>query len=227
MSAPFELQQRVATVRCLWFAVSVCGVIGCGDFQTAQKPLSPSAPAVTKGQPGPKPNAVTPSRSVELEVVDLNGYDAALAKLQGKVVLVDCWATWCAPCRKQFPHSVELHHKYQDRGFTVLSVSIDQRNAGETLDGLRGRVLNFLKEHQATFPNLVIPMTELAPGDPAATDLLAERLDLPGGSIPHFKLFDRQGNLVRTFFTDPETGAGYQPRDIDIAVEKLLEAKSD
>ncbi len=212
-------------IRALWFAVVICGFIGCGEFRADPKLSHSSSPPVTQVLPAPEPETEVTSRSVELQVVNWKGYEAALAKLHGKVVLVDFWATWCAPCRKQFPHAVELHGKYNGQGFTVLSVSIDQVDVGKTLAELQARVLEFLKEQRATFPNLVIPVTELAPGDPAATDLLAERLELPGGSIPHFKLYDRQGNLVRTFFTDPETGAGFQTHEIDTEIEKLLEAK--
>jgi thiol-disulfide isomerase/thioredoxin len=45
--------------------------------------------------------------------------------LKGKVVLIDFWASWCGPCRKENPNVVSLYEKYKDKGFTVFSVSLD------------------------------------------------------------------------------------------------------
>ncbi len=56
---------------------------------------------------------------------DINGKNVALSAFKGKVVLLDFWATWCPPCRKEIPGFVELYDRYKAQGFVVLGVSMD------------------------------------------------------------------------------------------------------
>ena len=58
-----------------------------------------------------------------------DGEDLKLSDLRGKVVLVDFWASWCGPCRRENPHVKELYDKYSHRGFEILGVSLDRTKA--------------------------------------------------------------------------------------------------
>ena len=59
---------------------------------------------------------------------DSTGKQVSLLDFRGKYVLVDFWASWCLPCRKENPDIAAVYHKYKDKGFTVLGVSIDNLN---------------------------------------------------------------------------------------------------
>ena len=59
-----------------------------------------------------------------------DGGELSLAALRGKVVLVDFWASWCAPCRSENRHYAELYGKFRGAGFEILAVSVDQDAAG-------------------------------------------------------------------------------------------------
>lgn len=57
------------------------------------------------------------------------GDTVALDKLRGKVVYVDFWASWCAPCRRSFPFMNEMQQKYGSRGFTVVAINVDKKRS--------------------------------------------------------------------------------------------------
>ena len=62
------------------------------------------------------------------ETTDIDGKPFRLAGLRGKVVLLDFWASWCAPCRASNPHLKELYAKYKDRGFEIVCIADDDSN---------------------------------------------------------------------------------------------------
>ncbi len=63
------------------------------------------------------------------ELKDLEGKAVKLADFKGKVVLLNFWATWCPPCRKEIPALIALQNQYKDQGFVVVGISLDQGGA--------------------------------------------------------------------------------------------------
>lgn len=74
----------------------------------------------------PQNRTATGNIAPELSFPDPQGNIRNLSDLRGKVVLVDFWASWCGPCRRENPHVVEMYAKYHDKGFEVFSVSLDK-----------------------------------------------------------------------------------------------------
>jgi thiol-disulfide isomerase/thioredoxin len=78
------------------------------------------APAAGTGAPN------TPTDAPTIAMKDLNDQDVSLAQYKGKVVLVNFWATWCAPCKVEIPWMIEFQQKYGPRGFTILGLAMDE-----------------------------------------------------------------------------------------------------
>jgi thiol-disulfide isomerase/thioredoxin len=61
----------------------------------------------------------------EFSLADLNGRNLSLSDYRGKVILLDFWATWCAPCQAEIPRFVEWQSQYGERGLQVIGISVD------------------------------------------------------------------------------------------------------
>jgi thiol-disulfide isomerase/thioredoxin len=79
--------------------------------------------------PREKTYALLGQQAPEIEMNDIKGSPFKLSSLKGKYVLVDFWASWCAPCRAENPNVVAAYQKYKDKNFTILGVSLDNDKA--------------------------------------------------------------------------------------------------
>jgi thiol-disulfide isomerase/thioredoxin len=70
--------------------------------------------------------APSPALAPDFTLKTLDGQEIMLSKLKGKVVLLDFWATWCAPCREATPHLINLQKTYQEKGVEVIGMNMDK-----------------------------------------------------------------------------------------------------
>ncbi len=103
----------------------------------------------------PAPAADAPaSGEVTLTRVNWDTFKAKLAAnpTKAKYTIVDAWATNCGPCKENFPHLVEMYHKYAKQGLAVASLSLDDISDPRAIEEARA----FLKEKKAVFPNYLM-----------------------------------------------------------------------
>ena len=87
------------------------------DFEAASQ-AAPASGEVTIGQVAP-----------DFTLPDVNGKPFTLSSLRGKYVLIDFWASWCAPCREENPNVVANYNRFKNKNFTILGVSLDKDKA--------------------------------------------------------------------------------------------------
>lgn len=143
---------------------------------------------------------------VDVKVVKLAGLRKAVAEHKGKIVVVDFWATFCIPCKEEFPNLVKLHHDHGKNGVVCISVSVDDPEDKDA-------ALKFLKKSKAVFQNLLLDETP---------ELYQKELNF--ASVPTVLVYGRDGMLVKKFnATKPAEAFTY--KDIRKLVEELLTAK--
>jgi len=110
---------------------------------------------------------------------DLNAQPQALEQWRGKVIVVNFWATWCAPCRDEIPELVKFQGEYGPKGVQIVGIAIDQAD----------KVRPYAAKMKMNYPILI--------GDAEGVEL-AQRAGNPLGGLPFTVVMDRHGNAVQS-----------------------------
>ena len=156
---------------------------------------SPAASATPQAAGAGHAGRLAPAFSLR----DLSGRTLDSARYRGKVVLLDFWATWCAPCREELPQFAALQQKYRGRGFAVVGISMD-----DTVPPVQ----RFVRQYPVNFP--------VAMGSARLAETFGGVLGLPVAF-----LIDREGRIARRY--DGQT----DPATLERTVVALLEGTED
>ncbi len=181
----FTKLPRGAHVALLMGVAVVLALVGCAGNDETPK----------DGKPKDKPTG-----EVTIKPVTFAKWKEVIASHKGQVVVVDIWASWCVPCKKEFHHLVELHQKYAPEGVVCISLSVDEAEN-------EGKALAFLKEKGAAFPNYR-----------TSEEDWGEKFGI--GAIPAVRVYDKNGKETKFTREDGNT-FGYES-DVEPFVKKLL-----
>ncbi len=120
------------------------------------------------GKPPESPSAP------DFSLKTLTNQEITLSGLKGKVVLLDFWATWCAPCKESIPHLIDLYKRFHDQGFELIGMSTDKLGDLEI-------VRRFVQSMDIPYPIIMTP------------DEIIKKYKVTG--LPTTVLIDRKGNI--------------------------------
>jgi thiol-disulfide isomerase/thioredoxin len=159
-----------------------------------------AAPAQSNGKRAAEPD--------DIRAIDLEGLKKMLQRQpkDTQPLLVNFWATWCDPCREEFPDLVKLDSDYRSKGLNFVAVSLDD------ISDIKSVVPQFLKEMKATMPVVLLNVNDPDP----AIKVVDATWD---GQLPATFLYDSQGKIVFKHF------GRIQPAELRAAIDKELTRK--
>ena len=138
----------------------------------------------------------------DLVPIDEQGFRQLVASHRGRVLLVDFWATWCAPCREELPRLVKLSATYSRRGLAFATVSCDDAPQA-------GQAATFVAQQNAPAPRYI----RRAKSDDAFINAIDPKWS---GALPALFLFDRNGREALSFIGETDM------KSLESAIDKLL-----
>ena len=128
--------RRTSQLASLIFALALLFLFTSVDLARTQSSTLKTTSVVTQSA----------TKTPDPQVIDLAGYQQVLAKYRGKPLVVNFWATWCEPCRDEYPLIVELAAEFKSQGISVMGINMDD-------DSDMNLVRRFIARTQPHFPN--------------------------------------------------------------------------
>jgi thiol-disulfide isomerase/thioredoxin len=141
-----------------------------------------------------------------LEAFDTGGTLIKLLDFEGKYILIDFGASWCAPCIKGFPHLKELYTRYKDKGLVVMSISIDSKKDEQ-------KWLSIIEENDIT------EWTHILSSKNKGENNICDLYEM-GSGVPYYILIDPSGYVIKRWVGFSDTIAKEQDEMFESIFEK-------
>jgi peroxiredoxin len=162
----------------IWKLILLVGVILLLGYGLGKIELSARKPAKVEGLGKEELSAPV------FSLPDMNGQKVDLVSFQGRVIVIEFWATWCAPCREEIPVLNQIYKVYREKGLVVIGISLDRKPPQE--------VKKFLDQLQVEYPNVM--------GDEEIFEKYSQMVNLgPIRGIPATFVIDRKGQICQRY----------------------------
>lgn len=180
---------RLVSTLIVFGLVAVFAASSCNSNDPPSSPVKSSATTPTM-----------PSVVMATELKSANGEPIKLSNYSGKVLVVNLWATWCGPCRRETPELVRLHKEYQDRGLQMIGLSTEDPVASAQ------SVQQFVQQYQVDYPV-----------GWASREVAIALMQMSGrSSIPQSFIITRDGHIKKQFI-------GFHPVETPPLLKKAIE----
>lgn len=120
---------------------------------------------------------------IKVEPINKNQLSSLIEERNGKILLLNLWATWCIPCREEFPDLIKISNEYKNKNVEVIGISIDFP------DEVKSKIIPFLQKQKANFINYVNGFDN----DEKLINLINEKWS---GAIPSTAVYDSSGRQI-------------------------------
>ena len=176
--------------RRFWLAAAGVGVLAAaGGYAVRHWLAGEAAPPVA--------NAAAVRALIDKPLPDLKGQNRRLADWRGHVLVVNFWATWCTPCRKEIPEFVRAQDRHGGKGLQIIGVAFDQPEP----------VAKFVLDYKMNYPVLIAGLD---------TMVLMREVGNRAGALPFTLILDRQGGATGTHL------GALSEADLDSIASRLL-----
>jgi len=167
---------------------------------------APITPTIVNGHPVDGIDVT--DYGADVREIDLDGLKKILQRDSNdkRPLLLNFWATWCDPCREEFPDLVKLDADYQNKGLNFIAVSLDD------ITDIKSEVPKFLSQMKATMPVVLLNVKDPEP----AIKVVDPTWD---GQLPATFLYDKDGKIVFKHF------GKIKPDELRVAIDKQISSK--
>lgn len=171
----------------LWIGLAVVAVVA--GYYLFGRSESKATSALTPALPASEVAGVAPA----FTLTDLDGKSVSLADFRGKVVVLDFWATWCPPCKREIPDFIDLQKEYGSQGVQIVGIALDEPD----------KVSAFAQQNGMNYPVLL-----------GSNEVSMKYGGIEG--IPTTFIIDKSGKIINKF-------EGFRPRQVfETEIKKLL-----